>query len=550
MRRPKLADMNPELTEDDGDLPADQAISKIAADDLPHPEDQVLDGYRLLRFLGRGGFGDVWLCRSEAMGDYRALKLIPASSPDHLAKEYEALQHYRNAAARLSSPHLAAIEHVNRDATRLYYVMPLADGIQDGDPTDPAWQPLSLATRIQSRASEPTWFSSQEIIALLQPILLALHTLSEAGLVHRDVKPENILFFNGVPCLSDISLLGVDAACITRRGTPGYATPSWYEGGHPDMYSVAATLYTLLTGNSADKMGRAAFLWPPQGEPSLSKSERTEWRRLHALVHRASEEKVTERFLNFPAMATALSGGNGLGHRQRRSRLPQGAILILVFCGLAVATIAVAYRGKWFGQQPPLPPPTAEIGSTQSATQARLPELTSKQADDYTALAVMAQSYLEERNYASALAAVETLLATYPQSRKQPVHSIFRAMALKGLGRRDEAKIELKRDINVSPEVSAMSVRKGLWEALGDLEAAETDLSLILNKFGPVTFTLFLRADIRAQQNNFAGVQADREVAYTASHDPDQGKLVDSLWSPLATKYPGYGDYLARHPKK
>ena len=44
----------------------------------------VLDGYRLVRFLGRGGFGEVWLCRSESMGDYRALKLIPAGDSDRL----------------------------------------------------------------------------------------------------------------------------------------------------------------------------------------------------------------------------------------------------------------------------------------------------------------------------------------------------------------------------------------------------------------------------------------------------------------------------------
>ena len=67
----------------------------------PLASGQVLDGYHLVRFIGRGGFGEVWLCRSEAMGDYRALKFIPTTHADRFDKEYAALLHYRKAASRL-----------------------------------------------------------------------------------------------------------------------------------------------------------------------------------------------------------------------------------------------------------------------------------------------------------------------------------------------------------------------------------------------------------------------------------------------------------------
>ena len=169
---------------------------------------QEFDGYHLIRFLGRGGFGEVWLCRSGATGTYHALKFISGSDADLIEKEHHSLGLYRSAAARLRSPHLVPIEHINRHTAGLYYVMPLADGIAAGDPADPNWQPLSLAGVIGARADAAAWFSSREIIGLIHPVLDALQSLSDAGLVHRDVKPENILFFNASPCLGDISLLG------------------------------------------------------------------------------------------------------------------------------------------------------------------------------------------------------------------------------------------------------------------------------------------------------------------------------------------------------
>jgi len=506
----------------------------------------VLDGYRLIRFLGRGGFGEVWLCRSESMGDYRALKFISTHDSDRLEKEYQALVHYRKAVAMLRSPRLVPIEHVNRNEAGLYYVMPLADGSGADDPADVAWVPLSLTTKIHEQVEAAAWFSSREIIEMLLPVLEALQTLSDAGLVHRDVKPENILFFNGQPCLGDISLLGADASVITRRGTPGYATPSWYVGGHPDMYGVAATLFSLLTGNSPDRMGRAAFAWPPQGEKSLSECERAEWKRLHGVIRRATDEKVSERFVDFTTMADRirLGGTNNSGPPEKR-RLPKILASALTIAGIAAATVVAGFRSK---QAETKPQPTPSITDQQSQKDAE-PELTAEQKTDYQALAGMIQGYIGDGQYANALASVETLLSTYPQSRKQPAYSIARAMALRGLDRIDEAKAELRNDVHLSPNIAAMAARKDLWVDYGDLAAAEEDLTRILEKFGPASFPLFLRADVRAQRGNFPGVHDDKQAASAAvPEELEQRRLVDSMWAPLETKYPGYHEYLKTLP--
>jgi len=269
---------------------------------------ESLDGYRVIRLIGSGGFGAVWLCQSEALGDYRALKFIPDIDPGRIQKEFDALCRYRTAAGQLRSPSIMPIEHVNRRSDGLYYIMPLADGYGSSDPLVASWCPLTLAAVIEIRRGEPTWFTSEEVKGYITPILNALQLLSDAGLVHRDVKPDNILFLNGSPCLGDISLLGQDAHNITRRGTPGYSAPSWFveSGGQPDMYGAATTLYSLLTGNPPDKMGRSAFRWPPQGEGSLSAAERQVWLRIHRIIRRAANDQPAERFLDFSAFSACL----------------------------------------------------------------------------------------------------------------------------------------------------------------------------------------------------------------------------------------------------
>jgi hypothetical protein len=77
-------------------------------------------------------------------------------------------------------------------------------------------------------------------------------------------------------------------------------------GGHPDMYGAATTLYSVLTGNPPDKMGRANFKWPPQGEQSLSLDERNAWLRFHSVIRRAIDERPAERFADFTAFVRAL----------------------------------------------------------------------------------------------------------------------------------------------------------------------------------------------------------------------------------------------------
>ena len=308
-----------------------------------------IDGYRLVRPIGQGGFGTVWLCWNDASQSFHALKWV-AGDAAGLKLELDALRKFREVSQRLRSPNLIAIEHINLLPSGLIYTLPLADGMEGNDPAVESWRPMTLADRIEGGSG----FSSAEILQIILPIIKATAALNGEGLVHRDIKPANILFFGGVPCLADMGLLANDSASLTQRGTPGFLPPSWYleSSGQPDMWGLSTTLYTLLTGNNPDKMGRPKFLWPPTGKDSLSPAEQGEWTRLHAVIYRATHEKPAERFRDFQTFAAAVENAGGSETAPRKKR----GILGFVLAGLVLAAvIAWVYLAR--DRQPRSPSP-------------------------------------------------------------------------------------------------------------------------------------------------------------------------------------------------
>ena len=371
-----------------------------------HPG-ETLDGYRLIRPIGSGGFGEVWLCQSDAVGDFRALKFIPATSTGRLEKEFDSVCKYRAAATQLRSPSIMPIEHVNRRSDGLFYIMPLSDGYGVQDPTHPEWYPVTMAATIELRRGDPTWFSSEEIRNLIMPILQGLQLLSDAGLVHRDVKPENILFVNGFPCLGDISLLGNDSSNLTQRGTPGYSAPSWFveSGGHPDMYGSAMTLYAILTGNPPDKMGRAAFRWPPQGEQSLSAMEREAWLAIHRAIRRAVEDRPAERFVDFVSFQRSLQK-----ERTQTTKKPRKFVYELCAFGAAILFGGVVYFR--YNDSPKQKP-----GGNQSSNERAVNGASSAEVQKFEAELAKARQELTfpREKFVSDMAEISSALAVYDE---------------------------------------------------------------------------------------------------------------------------------------
>jgi serine/threonine protein kinase len=313
-------------------------------------EGLVLDGYRLIRPIGAGGFGTVWLAEGESTGDFHAVKIVDASA-NALERELAAVRRFREFSRQMRSPHLIAIEHVNTHGSALFYVLPLADGGPSQEPINLDWIPDTLAARIEARKTAPTWFSSREILDAFLPIARVVAEMDAHGVVHRDIKPANILFVGSRPCLADIGLLDDDRASLTARGTPGHLPPSWYleASGQPDMWGLATTLYTLLTGNHPDKIGRANFRWPPQGEASMAPEERQTWERWHAAILRATEEIAHERFLTIESFADACRSGSNAGEISKPGGLPHKRFGILA--GISILLLGAAAWLFYWGSQ-------------------------------------------------------------------------------------------------------------------------------------------------------------------------------------------------------
>jgi eukaryotic-like serine/threonine-protein kinase len=198
----------------------------------------VLDRYRLVRRLGAGGFGVVWLAHDEHLDRAVAVKRIGVVGQDPARAEREAL-----AAARLGHAGIVALYEAGRDDDAVYLVSELVRG------------------RTLAQLIEDGELSDRDVLRIGVALCDALTHAHGRGVVHRDVKPGNVIVpddpASGVAKLTDFGIarvLGDDA--LTRTGdvvgTLAYMAPEQAEGRQvaepADLYSLAIVLYEALAG--------------------------------------------------------------------------------------------------------------------------------------------------------------------------------------------------------------------------------------------------------------------------------------------------------------
>jgi hypothetical protein len=324
----------------------------------------VLGPYVLVREVGKGGMGRVYRAWDENVGRYVAVKVIDTED----VSDRERFVREAQIAGRLHHPSIATVFQAGEQGTRGYIAMQFIEG----GPIDGHKMPL-LAT-----------------LGLIRDAARALSYAHEQGVIHRDVKPGNLMVDGkGHVYLTDFGLAkevvgdaGTQLSITgTTFGTPQYMSPEQARGEHRkmdgrcDVYSLGATLYALLarrppftTTNLATLLLEVLDKTPPP----LSRFNREISPELQMAVERAMAKDAARRYPTMAAFAEALDGLIRSGRYAGRYGLARSLARRWVPRLLAAGLLGAAL---WFGvpavvalrKPPPADPSPAEYAEAASA---------------------------------------------------------------------------------------------------------------------------------------------------------------------------------------
>jgi serine/threonine protein kinase len=339
---------------------------------MPLAVGTLIGNFQVERPLGRGGMGEVYLATHRVLGRRAALKILPPELAADQAFRDRFLAESRHAAS-LDHPNIVSVYEAGETDGRLYLAMRYVDGenlealLERGGRLEPA-----------------------RAVRLLTGIAAALDAAHAIGLVHRDVKPGNILIERpGTPdehaYLADFGLVKrLDGgAGLTRSGvflgSAGHVAPEQVEGlpvdGRADVYSLAAVLFHALAGSPPfPRVSEFATLWAHVNAPTPKLAEvRPELSRFDPLIARGMAKPAADRYPTpgalFRDVAAVQAGADvdSTAARQRRVRVRSRTGL----AGAAAALAAVLVGGLLIAIRPAGPgaspsPSQAAIASTAS----------------------------------------------------------------------------------------------------------------------------------------------------------------------------------------
>lgn len=314
--------------------------------------------YQILALLGTGGMGSVYKARDLRLNRYVAVKFLRFGQLDAIdAKQRRRFEREAQAQARIEHPHICKIYEVGEVEGAPYLAMQLIEGT-----------PLSECHNSMSR---------EQKLQIILKVTEALHAAHMEGVIHRDIKPGNIMVERKAdgtlwPYLMDFGLardLDAEGNSTTAgiEGTPAFMAPEQARGNNrlldrrTDVYSLGATLYALLArrppflGAPTDVLVDVANTDPP----TLRRLDSTITKDLETLVHKCMEKDPQRRYDSAREVALDLSrllvGSRivakppSLLHRLRRFGRQHRLLVASAGAALLASAIlgGVALRARW-----------------------------------------------------------------------------------------------------------------------------------------------------------------------------------------------------------
>lgn len=348
----------------------------------------VLGGYEVVRELGRGGMGSVYLAKNEQLGREVAIKVLPHSFGLSAASRQRFLAEAR-ALAQVHHENIVGIHRIVDDGELLAFEMEYVDGpslqtllshlraVRERTGTMPTLRDVAELLQLDEHALGARSLT-QFFVRIGLAVARALGAVHDRGFVHRDVKPANILLrCDGQPVLADFGLVRDTSLQRTSRtgfaGTPVYSSPEQMRGHAPvgsatDVYALAVTLYECLTltppfaGRTTTDLLRRIEAGRVQPLRRLAPDAP---RDLETIVTRAMELEPhnrygsggeladdLERLLELrPIRARPVGLGRRLGKFSRRNRVAllagcAGALLVLLLVWPLFAHVQAAARAE------------------------------------------------------------------------------------------------------------------------------------------------------------------------------------------------------------